>query len=80
MGIPADNASERLIEGIIGEGKSAPLLWLEEQVSDALYRAELLSGAWAVDIGVWGPKLFRSEAVRLIKEIRPEFAHVGLES
>lgn len=74
-GKPPANDSERLVEGIVGKGKSAPLHWLEEQICDTLYRAELRRGAGTLDIGVWGPTLFRIEAVRVLEEIRPEFAH-----
>jgi hypothetical protein len=67
---------EYLVERIVGKSKSAPFHWLEEKVSEELYYNELRSGAWATDIGVWGPTLFRAEAARVLKEIRPEFAHL----
>ena len=75
-GKPPANAAERLVERIVGKGKSAHLHWLEEQVCDAFYRAELRGGAWVIDIGVWGPSLFRTEAARVLEEIRPEFARL----
>ena len=78
-GKPPANASESLVERIIGEGKSAPLPWLEERVRDELYRAELRRGAWETDIGVWGPTLFRTEAARVLGEMRPEFARLVTE-
>lgn len=74
-GKPPANDTERLVEGIVGKGKSAPLHWLEEQLCDTLYRAELRRGAGTLDIGVWGPTLFRIEAVRVLKEMRSEFAY-----
>ena len=76
-GTPPANDAERLVESIVGKGKSAPLPWLEERLSGALYHAEVSRGAWAVDIGIWGgPELFKTEASRLIKELRPEFARL----
>jgi len=75
-GKPPANDSECLVEGIVGKGKSAPIHWLEEQICDTLYRAELRRGAGTLDIGVWGPALFRIEAVCVLKEMRSEFAHL----
>lgn len=73
-GKPPENHSECLVKKIVGERKSVPFHWLEEQVSDTLYRAELSRGAWVLDIGVWGPTLFVIEATRTLAEICPEFA------
>jgi hypothetical protein len=75
-GKPPANASERLVERIISKDESAPFHWLEEKVSEIFYHTELRDGAWATDIGIYGPTLFRVEAARVLKEIRPEFAHL----
>ena len=40
-----------------------------EELSDALYRRALGEGGWAVDIGVYGPTLFRADARRIVQHI-----------
>jgi hypothetical protein len=40
-----------------------------DELSEKLYRETLDEGGWAVDIGVYGPGLFRQDARRVIQEI-----------
>ena len=72
-GAPPGNCLEGLIKQIAGDRRLAPIHWLEEQICDTLYCAELRKGAWALDIGLWGPALFRKEASRILAGVRPEF-------
>ncbi|OGO23725.1 MAG: hypothetical protein A2144_01260 [Chloroflexi bacterium RBG_16_50_9] len=78
-GEPPGNPSECLIKEIVRESGSVNLDWLEEQVSDTLYRAELRRGGWALDIGIWGPAVFAKEAARILAEVRPQFAYLVRE-
>jgi hypothetical protein len=40
-----------------------------DELSDTLYQQTLGEGGWAVDIGVYGPGLFRRDARRMVQEI-----------
>ena len=75
-GKPPCNPSEDLIATLAGGRQSVPIHWLEGRVADALYDAALRGGAWAADIGVWGPDAFRDEAVCLLGDVRPEFGRL----
>ena len=79
-GEPPGNPSECLIKEIVGESKSVSLEWLGGKVSDTLYHEELRLGAGTLDIGVWGPALFASEADRILAEMRPQFAYLVREN
>ena len=73
------NPSEDLIQQIVGDRRSASLPWLEEQIGDALYYAVLRQSAWAIDLGILVPGAFRREAVRILADVRPEFASIVIE-
>ncbi|MBI2907302.1 MAG: hypothetical protein HYX92_06565 [Chloroflexi bacterium] len=72
-GRPPCNPSEELVKRIAGDRGSAPLHWLEERIGEELYRTALCKGAWAADIGVWGPELFHGETSLILEAMRPEF-------
>ena len=72
--------SEVMIERIAGGRESVPLHWLEERLSEALYHAEVRQGAWALDVGIWGPGAFRSEAQRTLEGLRPGYARLSRSS
>lgn len=78
-GEPPANPSEDLIRQIVGARRSVSLGWLEEQIADALYHEGLRQGAWVIDIGIWGPAIFRKEAARILADIRPEFGFLPEE-
>ena len=40
-----------------------------DKLSEKLYRETLDEGGWAVDIGVYGPALFKQDARRVVQEI-----------
>lgn len=40
-----------------------------DELSERLYRQSHGEGGWAVDIGVYGPALFKSDARRLVEQI-----------
>jgi hypothetical protein len=40
-----------------------------DRLSEKLYRQTLGEGGWAVDIGVYGPALFKQDARRVVHEI-----------
>ncbi len=67
------DTTEELIVDAAGGREAVALDWLEERVADSLYRRELLRGGWVVDVGVWGPGVFRQEAGRILSEMRPGF-------
>ena len=73
-GLPAANGAEDLIERIARGQQSIALNRLQEQLVEALYQSELRQGAWTLDIGIWGPAVFRKEARRIMESVRPEFA------
>ncbi|MBI2852004.1 MAG: hypothetical protein HYX84_02710 [Chloroflexi bacterium] len=68
------NRAEEIVKRIVGNRQVVSLHWLEEQLSQALYRDELGHNAWAVDIGIWGASCFGPEVARLMTELRPQFA------
>ena len=70
--LPRD-ATEELIVKAAGGRESVALDWLEELVADSLYRQELRRGGWVVDVGVWGPAVFRREARNILRGMRPGF-------
>ncbi len=74
-GQPPQTPSESLVERIARGADSPSVHWLEEQLCAALYDDELRRGASVVDIGLLGPGLFRSEAGRILGEVRPEFGY-----
>lgn len=75
-GEPACNPSELLIKTIVGARRKAPIEWLEKQISEALYREELRRGAGALDIGIYGPAIYREETAHLLAAVRPEFGYL----
>lgn len=78
-GAPPGNPSEALIAKIAGSRSSVSLHWLEEQIVDSLYYAELSRGGGVTDIGLWGCAVFCKESARMVAEMRPEFAVVTSE-
>lgn len=74
-GKPPCNPSEEFISRAAAGRTSAPLHWLEEQISEELYRAALRKGAGAVDLGVWGPGVFHRDASCILEGMRPEFGY-----
>jgi hypothetical protein len=40
-----------------------------DELSQRLYRQTHDDGGWAVDVGVYGPNLFKTDAQRLVHEI-----------
>jgi hypothetical protein len=40
-----------------------------DELSQRIYRRNHTEGGWSVDIGVYGPNLFKGDAQRLIHEI-----------
>ena len=51
------------------DGRPVRLDGYVDDLSDKLYQKTLGEGGWAVDIGVYGPGLFRPDAKRLVQEI-----------
>ncbi len=72
-GGPARTPVEALILKITKGRRHASFHWLEGQLAEALYAEELRKGAWATDIGIWGPAVFRREASEVLRDLRPEF-------
>ena len=74
-GEPPLDQREHLIQRAAANRACVPLHWLEERIARDLYRAELSQGAAALDIGAWGPALFREEAARILAGMRQEFGY-----
>ena len=51
------------------DGRPVRLDGYVNELSDRLYQQSHGEGGWAVDIGVYGPALFRPDAKRLVEEI-----------
>ena len=61
-----EGTEERLILAELGQGGALGIDALVDRVARALYEGEQLRGAWAADIGVFGPTLFESEVRRAL--------------
>ncbi|MFP4215783.1 MAG: hypothetical protein ACOCVI_01830 [Planctomycetota bacterium] len=57
---------ERLACDIIQSEGPKTVSDLVKRVADEMYHEELRNGAWAVDIGIWGPSLFNRDAMALL--------------
>lgn len=57
---------ERLVCGILQSEGPKTVSDLVKRVADEMYYEELRNGAWAVDIGIWGPSLFNRDALALV--------------
>ncbi|MCL5961152.1 MAG: hypothetical protein M1358_17910 [Chloroflexi bacterium] len=69
------NSSEELIKKIAGSRKLVSLRWLEEQIANTLYCAEL-PFTWVLDVGVWGPVIYSKEAAIIVAGMHPGFGYV----
>lgn len=78
-GTAPGNPAEDLIKQVAGDRQAVAFHWLEGQLAEGLYRAELRQGAWLLDIGVWGATVFRREAASMLVAMRPEFGRLALE-
>jgi hypothetical protein len=59
-------------ETVADTAPASPLVQMNgfvDKLSEKLYRQMLGEGGWAVDIGVYGPNLFRQDARRVVQEI-----------
>ena len=72
-GAAPGNSAEALIKKVAGDRQAVAFHWLEGQLAEGLYRAELRQGAWLLDIGVWGGTVFRQEAASMLAAMRREF-------
>ena len=61
---PPATAIERAILGVLSESGEAPSEILVTRVAAELYREEIRHGAWAVDLGLLGSRLFVPDVVR----------------
>jgi hypothetical protein len=50
---------------------------ITREVAEGIYRAELRRGAWAVDLGIFGPQLFVGEAAARLRAIELGDGEVG---
>ena len=78
-GAAPSNPAEALIKKVAGDRQAVAFHWLEGQLAEGLYRAELRQGAWLLDIGVWGATVFRREAASMLVAMRPEFGRLAPE-
>ena len=62
-----EGTEERLILAELGRGGALGIDALVDRVARALYEGEQRRGAWAADIGVFGPTLFESEVRRALQ-------------
>ena len=60
---PVERATLRVLKET-GETRLEPLV---ERVADELYREELRNGAWLVDLGLVGSRLFVPDVLRSLK-------------
>ena len=58
---------ERATVRVLKETRETPLETLVERVADELYREELRNGAWLVDLGLFGSRLFVPDVLRSLK-------------
>ena len=58
---------ERAALRVLKETGEAPLVTVVERVADELYREELRDGAWLVDLGLFGSRLFVPDVLRSLK-------------
>ena len=58
---------ERRIAATLNQDGPLPVDELIERVARDLYLEEVRLGAWAVDIGVYGPKLFFADTARAVE-------------
>ncbi|MBI2836324.1 MAG: hypothetical protein HYX85_01355 [Chloroflexi bacterium] len=68
------NTAEEAVKKIVGDRQVVSVRWLEEQLSQTLFREQLGHNAWAVDIGILGPACFGPEVARILADLRPQFA------
>ncbi|MDO8672861.1 MAG: hypothetical protein Q7O66_15740 [Dehalococcoidia bacterium] len=78
-GEPALDPLEAMILTIADGQKHASFHWLEDRLAEVLYADELRRGAWATDVGVWGPAIFHREASLILRGLRPEFGAFEVE-
>ena len=55
---PPVTAAERLAVAALRQGSTTSLSSLVNHVARELYNQEVANGAWALDIGIFGPDLF----------------------
>ena len=58
---------ERATLRVLKETGETPLERLVDRVADELYREELRDGAWLVDLGLFGSRLFVPDVLRSLK-------------
>lgn len=75
----ADTDEERIVCHILRERKSCNMSELIAKLADEMYKDELLNGAWAVDIGLFGPKIFKRDARRVVLGMRDRHFFVETE-
>src|SRR3989338_4205154 len=63
---PATPVERLTVEILKREGRTS-LRKLVGRVAREIYSAEVRNGAWALDIGLYGPKLFVSEVIAEVK-------------
>src|SRR5437870_1582201 len=60
---------EAMIIEMLRQNEAVGLAALVDWVADEMMRAEQIRGGWVSDIGVWGPALFRREAIDTIRRM-----------
>jgi len=63
---PATTVERLSVEILKREGRTS-LVKLVERVAREIYSDEVRSGAWALDIGLYGPNLFVSDVISELK-------------
>ncbi len=63
---PATTVERLSVEILKREGRTS-LMKLVERVAREIYSDEVRSGAWALDIGLYGPNLFVSDVISELK-------------
>jgi hypothetical protein len=61
---------ERLVCDILHGESPKTASDLVKRVADEMYCEEPRNGAWAVDIGIWGPSLFNRDALALVDAVK----------
>ena len=63
----ARNEYERMVCQVLSVEGPLPAADLVRHVVDKMYSEELRRGAWVVDIGIFGPAIFETEARELLE-------------
>jgi hypothetical protein len=65
----AQGKSEQLVCKILAAERPCSVSKMAKRIAEEMYYDELKLGAWVVDIGIWGSRLFEREAFVLLESM-----------